>query len=314
MSPSTLVSAAAPPETQALTPGQYDLITYAVVVAGFALVAGFLYSASSRGEVATKYRPAVTASMIICGVAALSYLVLFTKVDRGYTLTDGLYRPNADAAFSISARYMDWTVTVPILVAELLAVSTLVGRKLSAVRATSIGAAIAMIVTGYLGTQVFDQGGSTAYLWLWWGISMVFFVYLYVALLPAVRTSMASMGAEAGRTYGLATAVLLVTFLVYPIVYLIPVFFASGAWTTTMQFAFSTADVIAKVGFGMLIHKVAKLRTADDLAAGTSSFDGPVWINFELATPAELLGAGARGAAAEANGHGRVGQTTSGRR
>ncbi|MDU0328541.1 hypothetical protein RWH43_17410 [Microbacterium sp. KSW2-21] len=30
----------------------------------------------------------------------------------------------------------------------------------------------------------------------------------------------------------------------------------------------SPADIIAKIGFGALIHKVVKLRTADDLAAG----------------------------------------------
>lgn len=59
-----------------------------------------------------------------------------------------------------------------------------------------------------------------------------------------------------------ATIVLLGTFEVYPLVYAIPVFFdVTPAWLTGMQLAYSAADVLARVGFGVLIHKVAKLRT-----------------------------------------------------
>jgi hypothetical protein len=35
--------------------------------------------------------------------------------------------------------------------------------------------------------------------------------------------------------------------------------------------------VIAKVGFGVLVHKVAKLRTAEDVAAGVDTHPEPIW-------------------------------------
>jgi bacteriorhodopsin len=291
-----LPAAITPPEQVPLDQGQHDLVFYALVVAGLALFASFVHSWNSKGEVSARYRPAVLASTCITGVAALSYLVLSVKFDSGYQLADGLWQPTPEAMFSISPRYMDWTVTVPLLMVELLAVSTLAGRKLGAVRASTIAASIGMIVTGYLGTQVFDQGASQFWLWLWWAISMAFFVYLYVALVPVITATVKALPADAGRAYGLAGGLLLTTFLVYPVVYLVPLFFDGGWWTAGIQVAFAVADITAKVGFGALIHKVAKLRTAHDVARGADTHPEPVWVDHELRSaglqPAVAGGAG----------------------
>ncbi|WP_210503917.1 bacteriorhodopsin [Nocardioides xinjiangensis] len=267
------------PEKVVLSSAQHDLIVFSIVVAGFALFAHFLYNWNSMGEVSSRYRPAVLASLCIAGVATLSYLMLFLMVDSGYDYSAGSYVPNPEALSSITSRYMDWAVTVPLLMAELLAVCTLVGRKLAGTRAVVMAAAFAMIVTGYLGDQVFKQGESTFWLWLWWGISMACFVVIYVVLVPAVVTSVRSLPEDVGRGLSQAATVLLSVFFVYPIVYLIPIFFDGGWWTTTIHVAFSAADVIAKVGFGMLVHKVAKLRTAADVAAGDETHPEPVWVN-----------------------------------
>ncbi len=274
-----------PPETAVLSSNQYDLIFYAVVVTAFALFASFLHSVCTKGEVSSRYRPAVLASMCITAIATLSYAVILLKVDTGYTFAGGRYLPNPGALFSISPRYFDWTVTVPLLTIELLAVTTLAGKKLSTLRASTIAASFLMIITGYLGSQVFDHGGSTGWLWLWWAISMVFFIYLYVALVPAVLKSAKELPEVTGRTLVLAMTVLLSTFVVYPIVYLIPIFFHGGWWTVVIQLAFSAADIIAKVGFGALIHKVAKMRTAADMAEGLPGSDEPIWVNDELLSP-----------------------------
>ena len=102
-----------------------------------------------------------------------------------------------------------------------------------------------------------------------WGlISTAFFAYLYVALIAAVRASLPTMGAEAATSLRNATIVLLSSFGIYPLVYAVPVFAdVTPAWFAAMQVGYSVADVVAKVGFGVLVHKVAKLRTAEDVAA-----------------------------------------------
>jgi hypothetical protein len=72
--------------------------------------------------------------------------------------------------------------------------------------------------------------------------------------------------------------VLLSSFGIYPLVYAVPVFAdVTPAWFTAMQVGYSAADVVAKVGFGVLVHKVAKLRTAEDVAAGVDTHPEPVW-------------------------------------
>ena len=51
----------------------------------------------------------------------------------------------------------------------------------------------------------------------------------------------------------------------------------AGLTSTSAEVGYSVTDVVAKVGFGVLVHKVAKLRTAEDVAAGIDTHPEPVW-------------------------------------
>lgn len=143
-----------------------------------------------------------------------------------------------------------------------------------------MAAAFLMIVTGFIGAKVIDEGTNVGALVLWGLISTVFLCYLYPALMFAVRDSMVTLSPEVGRTLMVATTLLLSVYVVYPLVYAIPVFFdPTPRWTTGIQIAFCVADITAKAGFGALIHKVAKLRTAQDIIEGTDTRPEPVWIS-----------------------------------
>jgi bacteriorhodopsin len=266
------------PELQTMSLGLYDLVHFALMAAGFALFAYFLYTWAGRQEVGRRYRPAMHAGLCLAAVATVSYLVLFLKWDSGFTLVDGVYEPNAEARFTGSTRYPDWAVTVPLLTVELLAVCSLAGKRARNLRATTVAAAFLMILTGYVGAQLVADGRDRTALVVWGLVSTAFFAYLYVALIGAVRASLPHMGREAGVSLRNATIVLLAAFGVYPLVYAIPVFAdVTPAWSATVQVAYSAADVVAKVGFGLLVHKVALLRTAEDVAAGVDTHPEPVW-------------------------------------
>jgi bacteriorhodopsin len=266
------------PEQQAMSLGLYDLVHFTLMAAGFALFAYFLYTWASRQEVGRRYRPAMHAGLCLAAIATVSYLVLFLKWDTGYTLVDGVYQPDAEARFTGSTRYPDWAVTVPLLTVELLAVCSLAGRQARNLRFTTMAAAFLMILTGYLGAQVIADGRDRTALVVWGLVSTAFFVYLCVALVGAVRASLPHMGRPAAVSLRNATIVLLSSFGVYPLVYAIPVLVdVTPAWSATVQVAYSTADVVAKVGFGLLVHKVALLRTAEDVRAGADTHPEPVW-------------------------------------
>lgn len=267
------------PWTVALTDGQYQLVYYALVVAALALLAHFLRSVTTRNEVGPRYRPAVIASLCITAVAFLSYVGIVLDFQFGYGRTGGGWVPNETAEGTFSKRYMDWTVTVPLLCVELLAVTGIAGAAARRTRFIAMAAAFLMIFTGFLGGIVVDDGENPTSLIIWGLISTVFFVVLYVVLIRSVRQHLGELSNEAGRSLVNATLLLLTVWLVYPLAYLIQIVASGGEWTTTMHLAFSAADILAKVGFGALIHKVAKVRTADDARAGLDVHPESTWIS-----------------------------------
>ncbi|WP_432497546.1 bacteriorhodopsin [Kineococcus gypseus] len=274
-----VLTAVTRPEAFVLSSGQHDLIQYSMAVAGLALFAHFVRTWNSTSEVGARYRPAVLASLCITGVAFLSYAYLVVKFDQGYVYQAGQYVPNAEALNTLTPRYADWSVTVPLLMVEFLAVSALVGARARSMRAALITAAFLMIFTGYLGATVDGGGGDQAELLVWGVVSTVFYVLLYVLLLGVLRRSKGSMGAQAYASYRNAAILLLSVWGWYPIAYAIHNWFPGAGWTTTIQVGFSFADIAAKVGFGALIHKVAKLRTAEDVNAGEQTHPEEVWIS-----------------------------------
>lgn len=267
------------PWTQTLGPAQYDLVYYSLVVAGLALLAYFVRTWNSLGEVSPRYRSALYAGLAISAVATVSYAVLVIKFDTGYDATPQGYVPNAEAESSFVPRYFDWSVTVPLLMVEFLAVCSVAGARARSTRFVAMASAFAMIFTGFLGAVVVGQGGSTAALAVWGAVSTAFFVVLYVIVLRALRSSRGTMGDQPYTSLRNAAVLLVSVWGAYPVAYLVHMFLAGPEWTTTIHVVFSFADIAAKVGFGALVHKVAKLRTAEDVAAGEDTHPEPVWVS-----------------------------------
>jgi len=269
---------------------QYELILYGFVVAFVALFAAGVYGIATRGEVSKKYRTAAMASTLICWVASLAYLALVvTWLTKFHPTADGTAYAASPGTIVTGLRYADWTVTVPLLTIELLAVCVVARDKIVNLRLVAVASAFLMIVTGFFGVIAVGQGSSsTTELLIWGAVSTVFFIVLYPVLLGPVRATRTVIGAEAGTSLRNAAILLLSVFGVYPLAYLVPLWASdnSAAWATTVQLAFTAADLAAKIGFGVLIHKVAKLRTAEDAieqaAAVPDTYPAEVWISGHL--------------------------------
>jgi hypothetical protein len=85
------------PELQTMPLGLYDLVQFALLGAGFALFAYFLYAWNSKDEVSVRYRPSALAGLCLAGVATLAYLVLYQDWDSGFHLQGAVYVPNEEA-------------------------------------------------------------------------------------------------------------------------------------------------------------------------------------------------------------------------
>lgn len=274
-----MIPASTAPWNATLTEPQYLLSIYFLVIAGLALFAGFLRTWITRNEVGPRYRSAVVARLGVTIVASLSYVFIIIEFLRGYDSTDSGHRPNAEAILAFAPRYMDWSITVPLLTVELLAVCTLVGAAARRTQSLAVSGAFLMIFTGFLGAFIIGGGEDTTQLVLWGAISCVFWIITTVVLIRSVRTSTVALTAESASLLRQATFVLLGGWAIYPLVYLIQIFGFGGGWTTTMQIALCVTDVLVKIGFGGLIHRVAKLRTAEDVRAGADVHPESIWIS-----------------------------------
>lgn len=279
--------------TSTYTSAQYLLVLYSFVVAAFALFATGLYSAKTSSDISKAYRTAGNASTLICWIATLAYVVLVLEWVFGFTPSaDGsTYTPDAGTVIT-ELRYMDWSVTVPLLTIEILAVAALSRTQAFRLRAIAVPAAFLMIITGYLGV-VFGQDarvGTTSALWIWGAVSTVFFVVLYWVAAKAYKATADQVSAETRTSYRNALVLLFSVFGAYPLAYLIPAVAGadSGAWGTTEQLVFTFSDIIAKAGFGILIHKVAKLRTAEDARAAGGGDDERAAASVPDTLPAQV--------------------------
>lgn len=278
-----------------LDQGQRVIIYYFLVIAGLAMLAQFVRTWVGRNEVGTKYRPAMFASLGVTGAAFLSYVVLTAKFDLGYTQAGGaadgsgaVWSPTKDAIWSWAPRYMDWSITVPLLMVQLIVVSSLVGAAATRFRAIGMACSWLMIFTGFIGGVAIDDGGSVPALALWGIISGIFMVILYVVIITMIVLARRNLSAPVSRTFLLASVLLMVIWFAYPIVFGLQGLGVTGGLTVAAQVILSAADIIAKVGFGALIHKIALQRTAEDVVAGEDVHPESIYISGSKESPAVL--------------------------
>lgn len=264
-----------------LTSSQHMLIFYFLVVTGLALLAGFVRTVASSGEVGARYRSATIARLCVNGIAFLTYVALVLTFHAGYSRVGDNYVPNDLAVNLIALRYTDWSISVPLLAVELIAVCALAGRVMRTQRVIAVGSAFLMIFTGYLGAVVFEDNGKLTHLIFWGSVSVLFWIIANYVLIKVVRASYAKLTPESADLLRSATVILLGGWAIYPIIYVIPLFGAGGGWTTVIQVALCVTDLTIKVGFSGLIHRIAKLRTAEDVRTGNDMHQESIWISSE---------------------------------
>ena len=246
-----------------LTTGQYGLVynafSFAIAVMGAATI--FLFM--GRSQVAPAYRTALSISGVVTLIAFYHYLRIFESWETAYTLVDGAMA-QTDAKFNDAYRYVDWLLTVPLLLIELILVMRLSGAETQS-QAWKLGTLAAlMIVLGYPGEVSSDAGTR----WVWWALAMVPFVWIVYDLFVGLRNSIESQPVAARGLVSTARTLTVVSWLFYPIVFVFPMIgFEGGAATTAVQVGYTVADVVAKAVFGILIFMIAVRKSESEQAS-----------------------------------------------
>ena len=232
----------------------------------------FLFIARER--VLPKYRMAVMVSATVTSIAAYHYFRMFDSFNHGYGINDsstvaatmGKNMLDFGAAnYNVGYRYIDWLLTVPLLLVELVAVLGLVKAIQSSLLKRLVPAAAAMIILGYPGDAKLDLFGLAPS--MWGLLSTIPFLYIMYVLWVELSKSLSAQS-EKVRSMFLALRLLLIaTWGVYPITF-ITAMNSTGAPTASevvsREIGYSIADILAKCLFGLMIFAIARIKSAEE--------------------------------------------------
>merc|ERR1719461_2286636 len=177
-----------------------------------------------------KFRSAVLISGLVTFIAAYHYMRIFNSWVEAYHYTLGKVEDGSmqigdpvltGVPFNDAYRYMDWLLTVPLLLIEILLVMKLDEATYSQkARTLGFGSAL-MIVSGYYGELTVT--GDLTPRWACWFASMAFFLYIVYELLVGLKAAIESETDPVVKgKIELACLMTVVSWCTYPVVYLFP--------------------------------------------------------------------------------------------
>merc|ERR1712097_125237 len=159
-------------------------------------------------------------------------------------------------------RYMDWLLTVPLLLVEILLVMKLDERDYNdKAKVLGFGSAL-MIVSGYYGELVVT--GDLTPRWMCWFLSMAFFLYIVYELLVGLAAATASEADPViASKIGTAQVMTVISWCTYPVVYLFPMLGINAAHAVMgIQIGYCASDIISKCGVGLTIYQITYAKSA----------------------------------------------------
>jgi len=241
----------------AITVAQFDLVYNAFSFTIAVMGAATLFFILSRSQVAPAYRTALAVTALVTGIALYHYVRIFASWESAFAVTNGTIVATG-VKFNDAYRYVDWLLTVPLLLVELILVMRLSASE-SARKAIKLGVLAAVMVgLGYPGEIATDS--STR--WLWWSLSMIPFLVIVYDLSVGLKASIASQPESAQGLIRSARTLTVLSWCFYPLVFVLPMIGVTGGDATiAVQVGYTIADVVAKAGFGVLIYMIAARKS-----------------------------------------------------
>ncbi|MGY6558117.1 MAG: bacteriorhodopsin [Nitritalea sp.] len=224
-----------------------DPIAITFFIGYMAMFASAVFFFVERSSVEGKWKMSLLVSGLITGIAAVHYYYM-----RDFYLQTG----ESPTAF----RYVDWTLTVPLMCVEFYLLTKPFGAKGGTLFKLII-ASLVMLVTGYIGeTSGIDNN-------VMWGIfSTAGYLYIVYEVFAGDVAKLAkqSDSPALGRAMFLLKIFITLGWSIYPIGYMVlPGNLLSGAFeVSSIDLFYNLADAINKIGFGLVIYYVAVTETA----------------------------------------------------
>merc|ERR1712193_255758 len=161
----------------------YNTLSFALA----SMMATTIYLWFRAFAVKAQYQSAVLISGLVTFIASYHYIRIFNSWVEAYKYPAAFNNTIQDPVltgvpFNDAYRYMDWLLTVPLLLIEIVFVMKLSPEETSS-KATQLGVASAlMIILGYPGELVLDEE-PIGTRWGYWAAAMVPFCYVVYTLI-----------------------------------------------------------------------------------------------------------------------------------
>merc|ERR1712118_569310 len=219
------------------------------------------------------YQSAVLISGLVTFIAAYHYIRIFNSWVDSYeyhpaTVTGGAMELAAPTLtgipFNDAYRYMDWLLTVPLLLIEILLVMKLDEKTYNdKAKTLGVGSAL-MIVSGYYGELVVT--GDLTPRWMCWFLSMMFFLYIVYELLVGLSEATNSEADPVIKSkIQTAHVMTVISWCTYPVVYLFPMLGINAAHAVMgIQIGYCVSDIISKCGVGLVIYQITYAKSTKE--------------------------------------------------
>ena len=135
-----------------------DPVSFTFFTEYMAMFAASVFFLFQRGRVADEWKSSMLVSGLITGIAAVHYYM------RDYYQGITAWNPeNMKNATPVALRYIDWTLTVPLMCLEFSMITKKAGGTIS-LRWKLIIASVAMLVLGYIGEAFYANERQS---WIW---------------------------------------------------------------------------------------------------------------------------------------------------
>jgi len=245
-----------------MSDGQFQLVYNVLSFSLASMMATTLFLWMRVPSVNDRYRTAVIISGLVTFIAAYHYFRIFNSWTESYHYALDQADPQLTGVpFNDAYRYMDWLLTVPMLLMEIVLVMKLSSEEASPKCATLGASAGLMIILGYPGELIVE--GNLAERWNYWALAMLPFCYIVYELLVGLAAATAAETDPKIRDLVFrAQWVTVVSWLTYPVVYIFPMLGFKGAQAVVnIQVGYCISDVISKCGVGLTIYSITYAKS-----------------------------------------------------
>lgn len=244
----------------ALTHPQYQLVAVLLMVGYGAHLAFSVFFLAGSTQIAPRYRLVPWLSAVVMLAAGMSLYREFAVFQDSFTRVGEAWVPVADQVFSNAYRYANWTITIPLLLGQLLIALNLPQRTLRKRYVGLVIAAVAMIWTGLIGQ--FYEHANVGVMLLWGFISTIPFVYLVWGVWRALDESKAHTPVRLHAWTKNLFYYFLFFWGLYAIAYMVPAVADQGGGIVIRQLLYTVADVFSKLVYGVILSRFVLRRSA----------------------------------------------------